>query len=551
MAKLPAPEDYGTPLPQATRGITGVRAATGMGQAIAGIGDVLKQESDKLSDVEAEDALNKLRMKRIEMSVGPDGFSQVKGGQVISAKPLEIFPQRFDKEADAIGAALNSPRAKQRYAQVRASERAVFGNGLLTHVANETSAYAADTANATVDTEAKTLSIGYKDAATVASSFKRLNEVVASEAARQGLEGKTLEAFQAKVMGAGHSAILSAALTNGDTSYAKDYLATHRTEMTGQQVAHYDPLIKNANDFEAGKALGLEAHDMLTSGKPAADVEAYLVKKAKSPGMLSTAQGTLGQLTQAADRADRQGAGAIISDFYKAPNGVTANKLLSSESFASLSPAKQGELRGYLFHQVQSANDHARALSDRAEAKDRMKWDQNVPALARFSALADSDALATMTTQEVLSHAPEIGPKLVATLESIRKERVSQTASFKIDPVLINEALPEALQKASSDKEKSQVSAFKGIVYRGLTDWKSRNPGKVPTPEDQLAIVRAASKDFVDPGMIWDTHTPAYKLKPMPEDFITGARGYAKSKGLPTPSYNQLLEQWAKQKDSK
>lgn len=552
MAKLPSPEDYGTSLPQATRGITNIQPDISMGRAIAGIGELFKQEADKLEDVAAEDALNKLREKRIEMSVGEGGFSTLKGGQIITQKPLDIYPKKFDQEADAIGATLHGSRAKARYAQARSAERARFGENLFNHVARETDTYAGDTAKASVSVEAKTLSLGYSDQATVASSFGRLNQVVATEAARLGLTGPALEAYQSEVMGAGHSAILSAAMAKEDSTYAKNYLDANKDKMTKQQIDHFAPLVQKASDFEGGKALGLEASAMLESGKPANEVEAYLVKKSTSPGMMSVAQGTLGQLTQAKTAATREASGSLTLEFSKSPSQLTMGQIVKGESFNALPKDEQARMHEFMRHQVQSGQDRARGLADRAESKNRQKWDENPEALTRYSEIADSDELLKMTTAQVYSLVSEVGPRMASSLESIRKTRVSTGQKASYDPVLIKEATPPELLKAQTPAAKQKLAVFNSINARQLYEWKDRNPGKAPTIEQQTELLRAGSREYTAPdSFLWfDQKKKAYELKPMPQEFRDAAKAYAKSANLPVPTEAQIMGQWAKQKDA-
>jgi hypothetical protein len=267
---------------------------------------------------------------------------------------------------------------------------------------------------------------------------------------------------------------------------------------------------------------------------------------------MSTAQGTLGQLTQARTAATQEAAGTMVLAFSKEPTQIGMNRIAKSEAFNALPMAEQARQHEYMRHQVQASQDRARGLADRAEAKSRQKWDENVEALTFYGALATSDDLLGMTTAQVHLLSTVVGPRMAASLEGIRKTRVSTGQRATYDSALIKEATPPELLKASTPEKKQQLAVFNAVNARQLYEWKDRNPGKAPTIEQQTELLRAGSREYTAPdSFLWfDSTKKAYEFKPMPQQFRDAAKAYAKSANLPTPSEAQIMGQWAKQKDA-
>jgi len=484
-----------------------VAADTTGAQVLGDIGVLMKQEADKLEDVVAEDALNKLREKRLDMSLGEKGFANVRGGAVVSQKPLDVFPGQFDREVEALAANIGGARARERFNAKAAAEKSGYRQDLMRHVANETNAYQADTAKATLATESKYAAMNYGDDAAMLSSIGRVSNTIANEAKRLGLQGPALELYRQEALGTLHGSVVQKMLTDGKAADAVAYLEAAKGDMSERQINHYAPQVKQAGDWALGEEVGIEA-----AALPPKDAQALISTKTKgNKGAFAAAQTVLTQREQAAAAADRQTKGGLISAFSDNPTQRTAARLEASPEFLAMTPAAQGEFKEYTRHQAQAADDRARGLADRAEFKARQRWDDNPAALGVFYQLADMPELGAMTTEQVYSYAPAIGPKLIGVLEQKRRELANGATRFQIDKDLLGEAIPPALLAPGN---KDQLRAFNGLVERNLQTWKIENPGKMPDLATQTRIARSANQDYVKIGSFWNDTLPAYAVKP-------------------------------------
>lgn len=546
MPRLPAPEDYGLSAPRPSRSVTDVsptRQSPDLltGKVMGDLGLMMQQEAEKLDETVAMDALNKLQQKQLDLTYGDQGFTKIVGGDVVKRPITTEYADKIKAETEALAAGLSGNAARAKFQNAAAAANRGFTQKLFVHAAEQTDKYQTDTANARV-----TLGAEAAKAGDVMGGLAMAIPVVEGEVLRRGLSGDAATVFRQEALGVVHSSAIDGLIARGDPAAATLYLKTNSGAMSKKQTDHYDPILKAQNAYVGGKALAGEV-----AGMDDAAAQKYISEKAGADKALAdSAYAELTHRKQATHAAAMEVKGSVISAFSQSPSRATAEKLYASPEFLAMPKLEQGNVREYFRHQIQAADDHARALSDRADAKARQRWDENPEALSLFGELS-GPALGAMTSGAVMSYAPYLGPKLVAMLEDERRRRESGATHFEIPANAIMEALPTNLQKPTGDAEVGQVRAFKGVVARSLQEWKAQNKGMVPTPEEQYAIVRSATRDVQQSGMLWGTNTvKAYELKDMPDTFRTQARAAASARGK-TLTEGQLIDLWAKQKDSR
>lgn len=547
MPRLPTQDDYGINPPAAARrpvDAPTIRQTPDLltGRAMQDIGAMMQAEAEKMDETVAQDALNKLQEKQLELTYGESGFTKILGGDIVKRPVVSEYGAKMKSLTEALAGTINNPRARARFEASAASANRGFTQKLYVHAAEQTDKYQSDTADAGVLIGAEMAKAG-----DVMSGLVKATPIVEAEAARRGLSGDAAKTFKQEALGTVHAAAIDGLLSRGDTAAATLYLKTNGEAMSKKQTDHYDPIVKAQNAYVVGTKLGDETIAM-------GDVEAqkYITEKAGGDkAMADAAKAQRRENMAAIDGAAKETKGALVSQFSQMPSNKSAQAIYAMPQFMALPASEQGTLREYFRHQVQAAEDHSRGLSDRADAKARQRWDENPEAIAVFSELANNPELARLSTAQVYSYAPYIGPKLVGTLEGIRRSISSEGKKFSIPSTIINEALPLALQKATGEKEKQQVSAYKGIVERTLQEWKAENPGKVPSTEEQFGIARSASREVQQIGMFFGTNkVPAYALNPMTDGFRVAAQAEAAKRGTEFTEA-QLLELWAKQKGSR
>lgn len=196
MARLPDFTSLGTtPAPQAPLGVARVdvspleftvrqgpgEAAIRGGAQLANAGAQMQEHIDTLR---AEDAYNQLIQRRTELEVSPEiGFANVKGYSAIDRKFYEDYNRRFTDSATAIENTLTTPNQKQLFKNRAAVAGAQYQSSLLTHMSQQTSAFADNTEKATVKLEVANASNAKSDAE-FDTSMTRIRGVLDARGAR-------------------------------------------------------------------------------------------------------------------------------------------------------------------------------------------------------------------------------------------------------------------------------------------------------------------------------------------------------------------------------
>lgn len=519
LPELPTYSDQHRNIPTPTRGMPVVQPAPVSDASVRVANTVTKmavEEAERLSDAAANDALNKLKERRLDLTYGEEkGFTKLQGGAVVNRPVTDEYPQMFQKEIEGIGAGLKGQLARDKFNARANAELQSYKADVYKHVAAQTDKFYTDTFNSTI-------AISAKEATTspefVNGALMRAGESVDKEIKRRGLtDANEIAVFKQEHIGAIHAAAIDGMLERNESQAASVYLKMNRDSMSQGQIDKLEKVVKAQSDWELGEVTATKAIDM--DPKEAQD---FIQKETKgNKAAYAAAQAVLTQREQAKYQAERNVKGGIISQFSASPNFSTMRKLQASKSYFSLSEEARGQLDEYMRHQVQMAEDRARGLNDRAERIERQRWDENVEALAIAQSIRDMPGFVELEPMQLNSYAPAIGPHLVSQLQKTLAQEKQQGAKFKFDQATLTSALPKSLLEPS---KKDQKAAFIHLVNVELTNWKERNPGKIPSEEEQQSILRAGNKEYVRIGSIWNSEVPAYKVKPddansVPKDF--------------------------------
>lgn len=548
MARLPAPEDYGLTAPRATGSPTGhsalrATADTATGKALLGIGAMLQEEADKLDETVALDALNQLQNKQLDLTYGDDGFTKLQGKAVIDRKITDEYPANLQKEVERLQGTIGSTAAKSKFQDRAAGLLRQFKVGVYTHAGKETETFQQQAVTGAIATGTK-----FAQAGDFAAGISHALPVVEAEVTRRGLEGDAADTFRRNSLGPIYSTGIKAMLASGQSGAAKDLLADAKPWMTSQQVEHFSGMVKTQSDYDVAGQWVDEA--LAKNMKPAEAYDYFRKKGAGNKDAVETARGQFEHYVALKAKEDAEGAAPMMIGFHDGGASFAAKAaVVKSPAFINAKPEVQVKLLDYMDSHAKATLQFGQSQHDRAERK-KME-DPNV--LIAFQNLADSPEVLLAYSDAHLQGAylPILGPQLTAKLVSYKNQVKGETTRFKIDKALVDQALPTALQKATGDKEQDQKKRFYGLVSEGLIDWKLQNPGKLPDQDQQTGIIRGALREVQQTGTWWGTNTvPAYRVKPVPEDFREQAKAAAAKSGK-SISESRILELWALRKESR
>jgi hypothetical protein len=505
---------------------------------------VVARQQDHLDKLKVQDALNKLSTHVNDATVGENGYKRVMNGDVLTPNYQKNYLSQFDTAASGVTANL-TPEQKLVFDEHVKQQRVQFQAGLMQHAMGQTQSYEDQVYKDTLTTATQSAATQWNDPKAVEAALVKANVNLATRLDRAGLRDPvTREAHLKETEGSVHSAVILAALNADNVGYAKSYYDANKEQMTPQQAKAVEGQIKPAADFARGRDIGLEAYKMQQSGKSGVDIEAFIASKADTPGVYSQAQSVLGQFQQAAKVDDENSRGTIIEKFAMGGASVaTMNKLVNSAEYRALTPVQRAATIEYM-----------RKASKEGESDGA----SDPKVYAKFLDLVGSPDLATMSRQQIFAMQPQLGKQLTRQLLVEQKSQQSGAAKFSIDTDLINSSIP-----ASAQGDKEKIQAYKGMAESKLQEWKEVNK-KIPTLDEQKAILRSASEVYVEAGRFFGTNEreafnltegrPSYpkafasQVKPILGDnpavladawsYVVGAQQEAKKtkRAVPTPA---------------
>lgn len=539
MPRLPTAEDYQLRTPRPARDVVNIRpdeSGAGIQKIGQQLGQMVEEETRKLEDMEVQDALVNLSYKDTELALGERGYMQRKLPEFTDGTVLKEYPEQYQSAINEIAGKIKSTRAREAFMLRARDDMGRFNRNMIGHVsAKVEKAFEVSDASAVEAWKARLAS---------QPSAQNLDQAIRDY---QGIIARSQKKFL-------------------DSKHQTDFMNLTVAELAGTTV---DALI-NADRLDEAKAL-LEQHgklmgDKLPQRKNHIDAkEAYttgsqLAKQAMTlpagqrreyvrantegkPKQYDVADKLLNDLERGEKDNIRAVVGALTVTFEGKPTESERARIRATKEFQTLPPDVQAKLEGDMRAELERHADR-----NRMSAAERAAMEAGDPKrFARFSELINDPNLGTKPAGWAQGFVGEIGKELTNKLEAEHQRQRSGRQKYSIASELIKGHAPESL---FAPARKAQLNAYLGLVESFTQDWLARNPG-TPTLADETEILQKATKRYVL-DLPWrpDKKALAYELKPMPEDFINAARAAARKARRSDPTYEQLLDSWAKQRDA-
>ena len=288
MPRLPTQDDYGLRTPAAARRLVdapAIRQTPDLltGRAMQDIGAMMQAEAEKMDETVAQDALNKLQEKQLELTYGESGFTKLQGKAVIDGKITDAYPLQLKQEAERLRGTINGARAQARFDASSAGVLQGFKRGTYMHAAKETETYYTATEDDTVTTQAQAANMaaqsGNVEGVALAVGVGR--KAVEAAVLRRGLEGPQADAYRQRALGTIHSDVINGLLDSNQPALASAWLKSSRKEMTVAQADKFDARVKSDMSWAAGDTF---VREMLAQGKTPSEAEAALAAEAIAKG---------------------------------------------------------------------------------------------------------------------------------------------------------------------------------------------------------------------------------------------------------------------------
>jgi len=220
------------------------------GAALSYMAEKAAQEADQLRVI---DATNEAVKAQLALTYDKnDGFLNFKGKAALERpdnKPLDVeYTEKFENQLASIEEKLGNDRQKKLFRQASASLTRQFLGNVNQHVAAEYKEFQTATLNGSIDVATQKMSINWGDPNIVAEQQKLIK--AAQSERDKNLPPDQREANLVKALSPGNTAVISAAVDAGNTTYAKEYLLQNAQYITPENRLVLARAVETG-DFEA------------------------------------------------------------------------------------------------------------------------------------------------------------------------------------------------------------------------------------------------------------------------------------------------------------
>lgn len=214
MPKIPVPENLGArPIPTPQTGVATYNPRTGS-EELAGatgarfgemVGEFARKEQDRLDLQMAEDAFNQVRNAATELTVGKDGFVNIKGADAVKKPFVDQYSTKLNDVSAEIEKQFTNENQRALYKQRFGIASWQFNENLLRHRVQEGNAYAEQVFEGVTSSELRSIGTQFLDPNAVNLSILRMQKGVDEIAGKRGLDDAKKNELKAKLTDAAMS----------------------------------------------------------------------------------------------------------------------------------------------------------------------------------------------------------------------------------------------------------------------------------------------------------------------------------------------------------
>lgn len=270
MAKLPSADQLGRAIPQSrssyipnvdTSPVTNARMQIGNALSEGAqqvnrmrlvVEEQERREADKLDAIRAEEAFNRLRQRQLDLSMGENGFSKIRGSDVVNrAVPvLDEYPKLFQSAMDEISSTLSNDRQRQMFRQ-RAEPTALgFKGDILRHVMSETETHKNEVMKGTIDVEVQNASANWFSQSTVDKALLRIDSVIDETMDGRGMPPEQIQAMKSEARMKINGNIVAQAINNNNIDFAEEFIAKHADNIDTASLVKFNSAIEKVRNEE-------------------------------------------------------------------------------------------------------------------------------------------------------------------------------------------------------------------------------------------------------------------------------------------------------------
>lgn len=515
MPILPSPSDMQRQTPRSRMSMPNISAGAdeaariNLGQSISNAGQILGEITDHRASVQAEDAMNQLAMRDIELTAK---LQTIKNGDAANQDLLGNFTKEREAAISEIKSSMKNTTAIGKFDAAIAKTSARFGANVLQHQITEAENYSNIVHQSSIETGVAMAAQNYSNEIAVneaADSLRKKSEVRADKLGISDPIART--ATIQNDVGGVYLAAIDSALDDGNSAVAKRYLELNRPNMTQKQIDIAEKRIRPAL-IDDKAAVGV--NDVWSRLGPKSEndpVQVFAMEESLRKIFNDDAETQKAAIVELRSRASGFNAQqsevkasnvSAVMDMFN--GGMPLAQIKRSVQFQALPGDEQTQIiehiadRGYTLSQ--------RAKADKASLEHNEHW-------ATYWELTKPGVLTGMTESQVMAYAPSIGWPLTNKLMEVKR---GGELGATIDSDLFNRTMMDAgFDPYSKDKdERAKLGRMRDQIESIIATEQKKQGGKLSRDSIEKIAQREIDRKVVEEHWYGNKEVVAGLVKP-------------------------------------
>lgn len=532
------------------------------GTAVTAIAEKAAQEADQIRVI---DATNEAVKAQLGLTYDKDnGFLNLKGKAALERpdnKPLDIeYTERFENQLAVIEEKLGNDRQKKLFRQASAGLTRQFIGNVNQHMAAEYREYQTGTLNGSIDVATQKMALNWGDTKVVAEQQRLIGAAVAER--DKNMPEEQRQANLVKALSPGNTAVISAAVDAGNTTYAKEYLLQNAQYITPEnrlvlskavEIGDFESrtqtyaekyITEAKGDFKlaidlarknlSGKDEDKTVERLKVRAEEGKQVDAKQVQTEAERIISANPNSVEAQLAAARKELDGELENSVIQkisgmDAEKTVIRERGQKKAREEAFGFFNKSGFGSIPATVLarmdpedvdkmRQLQESRNYTRTIQGEANERRRQQRLYKDAAPEFLALYSNLDKLEKMTPEQILLLEPKLGEQHVRTLldrnQTLQNVEGKRTAKMDDDQFNAIALKYDMNPFKPSKKQKETLALVHSRVDMELEAAAKRKRQPLTKEEKEKIMIDALKVEVEIDGLIWNDTKPVIMLTP-------------------------------------
>jgi len=260
-----------TPIPRQIGPATlpGIQRTEGREQALVEFGQTAgrvfdeiyraqKIEEDRVNALRTQDQLTKLNSEVLELAIGDNGYSRLKGTDAVNRPILGEYVRRFDDIGQRLTTELANDKQREKFKPFLDATKQRYQEGILRHLAKERETYGNEVFRSVVEGETQNAGVNWNSPNDLGVSLLRVRDAVEERAETYGWTNEYKDLVIQQSQGNIHAAVVQQAIANGNYRYAQQWFEQNRDSIDGATAKQLTVAVQNGTQKELTNAYNAE-----------------------------------------------------------------------------------------------------------------------------------------------------------------------------------------------------------------------------------------------------------------------------------------------------